>query len=96
MKVRYSPRALGDIERISEYLAERSPSGAQHVLEDIYAAIEFIANQPEASESTDNPTIRVKIVLRYRYKIFYRVSNDSVDIVHVRHTSRRPWQRGQQ
>ncbi len=35
--------------------------------------------------------IRVKVVRRYRYKIFYSVSGDSIEIVHIRHTARRPW-----
>ena len=44
------------------------------------------------SERTDNPDIRVKVVRRYRYRIFYRiVEAETVEIVHVRHTSRRPW-----
>ena len=34
-----------------------------------------------------------KIVHRYSYKIFYSIMNDDmVEIIHVRHTSRRPWQ----
>ena len=29
---------------------------------------------------------------RYRYKIFYRiVEEDTVEIMHIRHTSRQPW-----
>jgi plasmid stabilization system protein ParE len=31
------------------------------------------------------------IVRRYRYKIFYAVAGDTVEIIHVRHASRRPW-----
>jgi hypothetical protein len=27
----------------------------------------------------------------YHYKIFYSVVGDTVEIIHVRHTSRRPW-----
>jgi plasmid stabilization system protein ParE len=35
----------------------------------------------------------VKVVRRYRYKIFYSIIDENtVEIVHVRHTSRRPWQ----
>jgi toxin ParE1/3/4 len=33
----------------------------------------------------------VKVVRRYRYKIFYSITGDTVEILHVRHTSRRPW-----
>ena len=33
----------------------------------------------------------VKFVIRYRYKIFYRVRGDVVAVAHIRHMSRRPW-----
>jgi toxin ParE1/3/4 len=46
---------------------------------------------PLGSEQTDDPTVRVKVVLGYRYKIFYRIREYGIEIVHVRHTSRRPW-----
>ncbi|MDZ4225884.1 MAG: hypothetical protein U1C66_00135 [Patescibacteria group bacterium] len=70
---------------------ERSPSGARNVLRHVYIALYFIAEQPEVSQRTDNPDVRVKMVSRYRYKIFYRISDGCVDILHIRHTSRRPW-----
>jgi plasmid stabilization system protein ParE len=31
------------------------------------------------------------LVLRYPYKIFYRLRGDAVEILHIRHTARRPW-----
>jgi plasmid stabilization system protein ParE len=33
----------------------------------------------------------VKVMRRYGYKIFYRVVGDTVEIMHIRHSSRRPW-----
>jgi len=95
MRIRYTPRARGDIERIYRYLEKRSPSGARNVLRAIYAGVQFIAEHPQASVRTDNPVIRVRIVRRYRYKLFYRIADsDSVEIVHVRHASRRSWAGG--
>jgi len=93
MTIRYSPRATRDIESIREYLGKRSPQGAIHVLTAIYAAIEFIRRYPEAAQATRIRGVRAKIVQRYRFKIFYRVNSiDSViEIIHVRHTSRRLW-----
>jgi len=37
--------------------------------------------------------IRAMVVRRYRFKIFYRIdaAEDAIDVVHVRHTSRREW-----
>jgi len=92
MKVRYRARALSDLDEIYRYLEPRSPSGARNVLRAIHAAIDNIAQYPFSAERTSDPDIRVKVLGRYRYKIFYSVpGTDTVEIVHVRHTARRPW-----
>jgi plasmid stabilization system protein ParE len=92
VRVRYTPQARADIEQIYRYLHERSPTGAVNVLRAIYAGAQFIAAHPQASQRTDNPIVRVKIVRRYRYRIFYRTVHRTVEILHVRHTSRRSWE----
>jgi toxin ParE1/3/4 len=93
MRVRYTPRARGDIEQIYRFLEERSPAGARNVLRAIYAGVQFISEFPQASERTDDPQVRVRIVRRYRYRVFYRVIDDhTAEVLHVRHTSRRPWE----
>ena len=95
MKLRYRARALADIEEIHRYLELRSPSGARNVLQAIHASIHSVADQPYGYERTDDPDVRMKVVRRYRYKIFYVIiGNDLIEIVHVRHTSRRPWEPG--
>jgi toxin ParE1/3/4 len=94
MRLRYRAQALADIDAIHRYLDERSPSGARSVLRAIYASIHLIAEHPTSYQRTDDPDIRVHIVQRYRYKIFYSVTADAVEIIHVRHTSRRPWAGG--
>jgi toxin ParE1/3/4 len=93
MIVRYSPRATRDLEAVYEYLSKRSPKGVVSVLTAIYAAVEFIRRHPEAAEVTSVPGVRAMIVRRYRFKIFYRVveTDSAIEIVHVRHTSRRSW-----
>ena len=62
----------------------------------IYASVEFVRRHPEAAQSTNLPDVRAKIVQRYRFKIFYRIveADDAIEIVHVRHTSRRAWSGG--
>lgn len=93
MKVRYSPRAVADLASIFNFLNDRSPSGAANVMTAIYAAIEFIKRNPLASEATTFANVRSKVVSRYRFKVFYRLFEDEglIEIIHVRHTSRRPW-----
>jgi plasmid stabilization system protein ParE len=95
VRLRFTPQAQRDIEKIYAYLNQQSPSGAYNVSVAIYAATRFIAERPKASPPTEKPNVRVKVVRRYRYKIFYRVIGDTVEILHVRHTSRRPWKGAQ-
>jgi toxin ParE1/3/4 len=91
MRLQYRAQALADIEAIHRYLDARSPSGARSVLRAIYASIQLIAEHPLSYQRTDDPEIRVHMVQRHRYKIFYSVTGDTIEIIHVRHTSRRPW-----
>jgi toxin ParE1/3/4 len=94
MRVRYSFKALADVDEIRKYLEQRSPTGAFNVVQAINASVRSIADHPYAFERTSDPQIRMKVVRPYRYKIFYSIiGDDTVEILHIRHTSRRPWRR---
>ena len=90
MRVRYTPEAFADRERIFKYLWERSPSGARNVLASIREAVLLLGDHPYGGYETRDPDVRVKFIVRYPCKIFYRIRDD-VEIVHIRHTSRRRW-----
>ena|ERR1700693_433199 len=91
MKVRFRARALADIDRIRRYIHKRSPGGAGNVLRAIFEAIDFIGENPDASQKIDRRGGRMKVVTQYPYKVFYAVHSDYVEILHVRHSMRRPW-----
>ena len=94
MTIRYSRRAKRDVDSIHGYLAERSPRCAVNVMTAIFASIEFIRRHPEAAPAVSNiADVRGVVVHRYRLKIFYRIlaPEEIIEIVHVRHASRRPW-----
>ncbi|HKY85506.1 MAG TPA: type II toxin-antitoxin system RelE/ParE family toxin [Pseudorhodoplanes sp.] len=65
--------------------------GARNVLQAVRDAVDEIGRTPHGSRQTSDPDIRVKVLGRYRYKIFYSVSGDTIEIVHIRHAVRRPW-----
>jgi addiction module RelE/StbE family toxin len=88
MRVRYTPEAFADRERIIEYLRARSPSGARNVAASIRDAVAQLGDHPHSGYRTDDPQVRVIFIVRYPYKIFYRV-RETVEILHIRHTSRR-------
>lgn len=91
MRVRYHRQALADLDESYIYLAQRSPAGASNVLSAIYAAVSDIVQNPLGARETSDPSVRVKIVRRYLYKIFYGVKPDQIEILHIRHGARRPW-----
>jgi toxin ParE1/3/4 len=91
MKIRYRQLALVDLTEIHLYLSKSSPSGARNVLAAIRSAIAEIAENPLSARSTSDAMVRVKIVRRYRYKIFYSVGSEEIEILHIRHGARRPW-----
>jgi plasmid stabilization system protein ParE len=65
------------------------PAGAQNVLAQIHDAVARLAEQPMSGHATDAPSIRVLLVGKYPYKIFYRIRTD-IEIIHIRHTARGP------
>jgi plasmid stabilization system protein ParE len=83
MKVRYTPTAFSDRERLLDYLRERSGGGARNVAASIREAIAQLKDHPESSYRTDNPDVRVKFVVCYPYKIFFETRSNSSHPTHV-------------
>jgi toxin ParE1/3/4 len=54
--------------------------------------IEHIGRWPEsARRSTKHAAVRVLLIGRYPDKVFYRVTAEAVEILHIHHAARRPW-----
>jgi toxin ParE1/3/4 len=90
MNVVYSPRAMRDLQGISAYLVERNPTGAANVLGAIKSSIETLSFFPQIGRVVDDAEHRRLPVLRYPYLIYYRIADDELLILHIRHSSRRP------
>jgi len=92
MKLEFSRRALVDLRMIAEeagVFGREARQGLELRLQQVSARI---ASQPnEAREVVQRPRVRVLPLVRYPYKVFYRVRFDSVLILHIRHAARRPW-----
>jgi plasmid stabilization system protein ParE len=59
MRVRYTPEAFADRERIIGYLRERSPSGARNVAASITDAVAQLSDHSPSGYRTENPEVRV-------------------------------------
>ena len=92
MKLAYSRQALADLENIATYYsANASPAIAQSIERRLLEVIARIQRAPEsAPRVAQRSQVRAVAVVRYPFRIFYRVRGDTVDILHIRHTSRRP------
>lgn len=92
MKDVYTAAALGDLAEIAEWLAIHYPSIAPAIQQRIRQVVSIVARWPEsAPRSGKRPGVRVASVSKYPYKIFYRVMADSVEILHIHHAARLPW-----
>jgi plasmid stabilization system protein ParE len=96
MRVEYSRRAVDDLRKI---LADSRQAFGLRVAEAfesrIRAVVDRVGRDPHsAPEIEQRPGIHVVPLSRYPFKVFYRVVNDRVTIMHIRHTVRRPWRGG--
>jgi plasmid stabilization system protein ParE len=91
MRVRFSPQALDDLEAISAYYRAISPHLANAIIFEIERRIAQLSRLPLIAPETDETRIRELIVLRYPYKVYYRIYERGVEIMHIRDARRRPW-----
>ena len=91
MRIRYTPRARSDLDSIFSYLDERSPASAIGVKRVIERTIQGLSDFPEIAPPTDFGA-RALVIGRFPYRVFYRIREGEIHILHVRHTSRYPWQ----
>jgi addiction module RelE/StbE family toxin len=96
MKVRYTPRARRDLQDIYSYIEPRNAGAARSVEAVIRHTAETLAEFPYIGVQTDRaPQFRGIKAGRYPYRIYYRIEDDEIWIVHIRHMARQPWEGGE-
>jgi toxin ParE1/3/4 len=90
VKLRYTLPALADLESILDYIAARSPQGAQRVQARIKAILELLLANPHMGARTDDRTIRRVTTTPYPYLVFYEITETEVVIHAIRHGARDP------
>src|ERR1700680_2886292 len=93
MKVEYSKRATADLHKVSADSRAFGDMVATAVEVRIREIIAQIREPPEGRPpATERPVVHVRAHRRDPYKIFYRILDDGVRILHIRHTSRPVWE----
>jgi plasmid stabilization system protein ParE len=91
MRLRFSPRAVGDIAAIGNYLTERNPIASRAVGEKIRATVELLRQFPAIGRTLEQrKDVRVMPITRYPYLVYYTFNPDDMLILHIRHTARAP------
>ena len=89
MIVTITAEAEADLEQIANYVAEQSPTSALELVRDLRARCESLRDAPRG----------YPLVPRYehlgirrrsfgRFLIFYRVSTDAIEVIHILHGAR--------
>ena len=90
MRLRYTLPAVADLALILDYVADRSPQGAERIHARIRAVTNLLLQYPLAGVATDDPSIRRMTTTPYPYLVFYEATDDEIIIHAVRHGARDP------
>ena len=92
-KIAWSKRALKQFENIYRYIFENSEQNAEKVRKEILDEIAKASKYPESYSpemyKTNNDG-SYRYFEKHRLRVTYRVMEDSIRIVRVRHSSMRP------
>ena len=94
MNVRYTKRALGDLNSIADYIAEHNRKAVSDIEQAISRTADNLADFPMLGIELKELKVRKILVPKSEYAIYYRVDFDEVWIVHIRHGRRKPLERG--
>ena len=90
VRLRYTPRALIELDRIFDRLHTEAPTGARNVQRQLQSVVRLLRSNPEAGTATESEPVRRISVRPYPYVVFYRYSDEEVVIFAVRHAARDP------
>jgi toxin ParE1/3/4 len=91
MRIRFTQQALDDLGSISAYYRAISPTVANSVVSEIERRIGLLSKHPLIAPETDEAGIRELTVIRYPYKVYYRIDDHRIVIMHIRDARRRLW-----
>ena len=88
MRVVYTHDALRDLNQILTFIDTNYPAIAPAFARRLRIIERRIGRWPNsAAEVEQRPGVRMVPFIRYPYRLFYRVENDSVEILHIHHAA---------
>ena len=90
MRIRWLRQALRTLDEEVTHIAADDEAAARLVVGRIFEAVERLGEQPGAGRPGRMPGTRELVVRATRDILPYRVRGDTIEILRVFHTSRRP------
>ena len=90
MRLRLTTRAYKELENISVYWEERNPNTAAALFAVFERMFDGLIAMPYRGTKTDIPEVRCVVIPRFPYKVFYRISGQTIEVLSIFHTSRNP------
>lgn len=85
----WSPAALGDVQRLYRFLAEKSPDAAKRAVQAIRAGVKVLGLQPGVGRPAEGmePEFREWVIVfgDSGYVVLYRYDGETAVILAVRH-----------
>ena len=88
MKIKWTKKALQNLEAEAEYIAKDKPAAARKMVARIKKAVTLLAEQPSAGRAGRVSGTRELIVPNTPYIIPYRIKEGRVEILRIFHASR--------
>jgi toxin ParE1/3/4 len=88
MKLRFTRRALQDLEEIAAYLRDKNPAAAIRVRGAILESLRDIGDFPTIGRRQNLEGVRKYVTRNPPYLIYYAVDADAVVVLSVRHPAR--------
>ncbi len=80
--------AKADLVEIWRYIGAEYPAAADHLIDEITAKFDLLEDMPDAGRTRDELAPRVRSFPVKRYLIFYRLSENTLEILRVVHGAR--------
>ena len=90
MRVRFTPRALAELDEVLTDVEGQSPQGAERIRARLRSALDTLAAHPGIGARTSDPRLRRLVLRPFPYLVFYEARVEEVVVIGVRHAARDP------
>lgn len=89
MRLRFTEAASRDLDIIVAFIDINYPGSVSAFEQRLRQSLTRIERWPERAQIAVSHTgVRMVPLIRYPYKIFYRIGSDAIEILHIHHAAR--------